>query len=68
MWFLSKRIRPGIQPIVGWLCARIRELDWDDAKRLICMIWYVNGTKYIIPLALELEGGIDIVKWWARAS
>ena len=59
--FLSKRARPDVQLVVGFLSTRVRSPDDDDWKKLGRLIQYLRGTA---ELALTLEGDEShVVKW-----
>ena len=65
--FLSKRARPNTQPTIEFLCNRVRKLDTDDAKKLVQLTIYLKETLYL-PLTLEADDGINVVKWWINSS
>ena len=64
---LLKRARPNIQPTIAFVCKHIHELDLDDAKKLVRIMIYLQKTLYL-PLILEADGIINVVKWWIDTS
>ena len=65
--YLSKRARPDIQTSVAFMCTRVTQPDLDDLKKLQRVLRYFQLTKYL-PLTLEADGDLHIIKWWVDAS
>jgi hypothetical protein len=64
--YLSKRVRPDIQPTVAFMCTRVKEPDVDDWKKLGRCIRYIRGSKEIF-LTLEADDSGKL-EWWVDAS
>ena len=64
--FLSKRARPDLQPTVPFLCTRVKAPDTDDYKKLVRMLWYLNGTKKL-KMVLKADN-LTILKWYVDAE
>lgn len=64
--FLSCRARRDIQTAVAFLTTRVKEPDEDDWKKLIRVLKYLNGTKYM-KLTLTVDS-LNIIRWWVDSS
>lgn len=64
--FLSRRARPDIQLVVGFLSTRVKAPDEDDWKKLRRLVQYLRQS-YELPLTLEADNS-RIVKWWIDAA
>ena len=63
--FMSKRLRPDIQPTIAVLATRVKEPTMDDWKKLLRLMKYINGTKtYSLTLSAD---DLHVVKWYVDA-
>ncbi len=51
---------------IAFLTTRVRNLDWDNWKKLTHMMSYIRGTRRL-PLILGADG-TGILKWWVDGS
>ena len=64
--FLCKRARPDIQPIVAFLCTRVKQPNRGDWKKLLRLMKYLSGTK---DMGLRLRSDkTNSLKWYADAA
>ena len=64
--FMSKRLRPNIQPTIAVLATRVKEPTTDDWKKLLRLMKHIYKTKsYTLTLKVD---NLHIVKWYVDAS
>jgi hypothetical protein len=64
--YATKRARPDTCTAISFLTTRVRAPDKDDWKKLVHLMRYIRGTRYM-PLILSANGS-HILKWWVDAS
>jgi hypothetical protein len=64
--FASKRARPDIQPVIAYLCTRVRNPNQDDWRKLLRLIQFLNGTRDD-DLTLSADN-LNVIKWYVDAS
>ncbi len=65
--YLSKRTRPDITLVIGFLTTRVKGPNQDDWNRLVRCIAYLNQTVEL-PLKLSCRSDPLQLKWWTDAS
>ena len=63
--YVCKSSRPDIQTVVSFLTTRVRALDEDDWKQLVCLMGYLKAT---LMLALTLRDNGKGPHWWIDAA
>ncbi len=64
--FACKRARPDIHQAISVLCSRTKAPNYDDWKKLIRLMRYLNGTRQD-KLHLSADD-LHVIKWWVDAS
>ena len=64
--FLSKRARPDVQPVIAFLCTRVKcptEQDKEKLHRMMSFLWWTKDE----CLTLEMDDS-GIIEWHVDAS
>ena len=64
--YLSQRGCPYIWMAFLFLCDQLNHPDWDDYKKLTCVIQYLHETIHMV-LILGMDGR-NCIWWWIDAS
>jgi hypothetical protein len=59
----TNRARCDIQRAVSYLSTRVQELDEDDWGKLVHVLKYLNGTRYL-KLILHADDLIFAIHWY----
>ena len=64
--FLSRRVRPNIQPMIAVMDTKLISPNITDWKKLVTLLKYLNGTrKYHLTLIID---DTRVIKWYLGAS
>jgi hypothetical protein len=64
--YATKRARPDTCTAIAFLTTRVRAPDLDDWIKMVHLMRYIRGTRYM-PLVVSADGS-HILKWWVDAS
>ena len=64
--FITKRVRPDIEPTVAFLCTRVSKSDIDDWKQLRRLLGYIRYT--INDVRIIGAKSIDDLATWIDAA
>ena len=63
---MCSRARRGIQTVVSFLTARVKNPDEYDWGKLKSVLKYLNGTRHM-KLNMVVEN-MSLIRWWVDAS